>query len=116
MGTCMYDYFTSGGQTTGKFRCLLPLNSVYRKVFCVVYGLFVVLMVLHKVFFLYRLILTIRMGPKWVNMWWSMQIAKNEAKTWYDKQTLTKKWRRMRFAGYDETLENAYVSMEMQKV
>ncbi|GFR05878.1 innexin [Trichonephila clavata] len=24
MGTCLYDYFSGGGQTTGRFRCLLP--------------------------------------------------------------------------------------------
>ncbi|GFR34142.1 hypothetical protein TNCT_24281 [Trichonephila clavata] len=24
------------------------------------------------------------MGPKWINMWWSLQIAKDEAKSWQD--------------------------------
>ncbi|GFY61761.1 innexin [Trichonephila inaurata madagascariensis] len=114
MGTCIYDYFSGGGQTAGRFRCLLPLNSVYRKVFFVIYGLFAILLVLHKVFFLYRLFLTIRLGPKWINMWWSLQIAQDVANSWHGKQTLNRKWRR--FTDKTESLESDYVSMELQKV
>ncbi|GFR30998.1 innexin [Trichonephila clavata] len=110
MGTCLYDYFSGGGQTTGRFRCLLPLNSVYRKIFWVVYGLFASLLVLHTIFFLYRLLLTIRKGPKWINMWWSLQIATSVSKSWHGKQVLHKKWRR-----YMDN-ETDYVSMELQKV
>ncbi|GFQ80880.1 hypothetical protein TNCT_202241, partial [Trichonephila clavata] len=54
------------------------------------------------------------MGPKWINMWWSLQIAKDEAKSWQGKQTLNRKWRR--FTNKSESLENDYVSMELQKI
>ncbi|GFQ78857.1 hypothetical protein TNCT_633701 [Trichonephila clavata] len=60
--------------------------------------------------FLYRLLLTIRKGPKWINMWWSLQIATSVSKSWHGKQVLHKKWRR-----YTDN-ETDYVSMELQKV
>lgn len=85
---CFYEYYTGGGNSSGRFRCLLPLNSVYRKIFWVLYSLYLGLLVLHASFFVYRLFLAIYFGKKWINMWWSIKIAKGQAQSWSAKNTL----------------------------
>ncbi|GBN13077.1 hypothetical protein AVEN_257666-1 [Araneus ventricosus] len=83
IATCFYDYFGRGLQTLGKFQWLMPLNTLYRKIFFVVYVMCSVLIPLHVIFFLYRMIMALRMGRNWINMWWCVQISKQAAKTWH---------------------------------
>lgn len=107
MSSCFYDFYSVGGITTGRFRCLLPLNSVYRKVFWIIYPVFVSLMALHVLFFVYRLCLAIYFGKEWINEWWCVQVAKSRAESWLAKDSLHKAWvQRKKTFGKEE-----YVSM-----
>ncbi|GIY64790.1 innexin [Caerostris extrusa] len=94
-GFCNFDYFNGGDLTTGKFVCLLPLNSVYRKVFWGLYVLAIFLIVLQIITFFYRVLTVIRFGNKWVNVWWVLHVAQSEAQTWESQQWIKQKWKRM---------------------
>lgn len=112
MASCWYDFFSVGDITTGRFRCLLPLNSVYRKVFWITYPVYISLLVLHACFFVYRLCLAVHFGKEWINVWWSLQIAKSRAESWLAKHTLQTAWvkRKKTFEKED------YVSMNNVRV
>lgn len=80
-GSCMVTYYQSSGSTEGKFNCLLPLCTVYRKIFMFFYGLFWVLIMFNVYAILYRIKLCYE-NRRFVNVWWALEIAKNRAITW----------------------------------
>lgn len=98
-GTCHIDYYSGGDITLGRFRCLLPLNSVYAKIFRVLYGFIWMLWIGHIVVFAYRGMLTVRKGKRAVNVWWALTIAKDSAETWitkryFDDRLKNENWKR----------------------
>lgn len=110
MASCFYDYYSGGGMTTGRFRCLLPLNSVYRKIFVVLYWAMAGLLVLHGLFLIYRIMLVIVLGLKTINVWWCVQIAQSQANSWHAKRILKEQWKNPKLALTKK--ENEYVCME----
>lgn len=94
-GKCEWNYYSGGGLTEGKFVCLLPLNSAYRKIFFVLYGAFVVLILWNMLGIVQRLIRVV-VGRDRVNVEWSLTIAKSNARTWEAKEKIEKYWKRMR--------------------
>lgn len=95
MVSCNYDYFSSGGITSGRFRCLLPLNAVYRRAFVGLYVLCLFLMVAHIVYLIYRFVSTIIVGKNKINIWWNFQVAKSLTHSWRVRCALEKEWKRM---------------------
>lgn len=94
-GTCQFSFYSDGGDGMNSVTCLLPLNIVYRKVFIVLLGITYLMIVLHMLFFMYRILLVIRFGRKFLDVWWSMTITKHAITTWRVKQHLESEWKRM---------------------
>lgn len=94
-GRCFVDYYSGGDVTIGRFTCLLPLNSVYRRVFWVLYLVALLLMCLHVVVFVHRLFLSIRLGREYVDLFWTWKIAETSAETFHAKQMLQEEWNQM---------------------
>ena len=80
-GSCFVTYYQSSGSTDGKFNCLLPLSSVYRKIFLSFYGLFLFLILFNILVFFYRIKFLLR-KKKFVNVWWAFMIVKVCATSW----------------------------------
>lgn len=93
-GVCHLEYFTAGGSTAGKIRCLLPLGTVYRKIFFALYVTAVLLLTMGVLVLCYRTALLARRG-KLINVWWAMTIAERETKTWADKRLINNYWKKI---------------------
>lgn len=86
-GTCYIDYFQSSGMTYARISCLLPLCSIYRKVFSLLYLLFLLLFILNAVMMTYRITLIYR-KRKCVDMWWAFMIVNQHTISWNVKKEL----------------------------
>lgn len=88
MARCDHDYFAASFKTTGKFTCLLPLNTAYRKMWWITYVIFIVLFILQMICHAYRIYLVCFYGREQIDMWWCMKIASSRAETWNAKVLL----------------------------
>jgi hypothetical protein len=85
-GKCFLDYYSGGDVTHGKFICLLPLSTVYRKVFIALYGVTIAIIGLHCIFFAYRLFLIYKHGFRKINRVWCTTVARQLAPHWQTKK------------------------------
>lgn len=90
MGKCFIDYITGGDVTHGKFFCLLPLSTIYRRVFIILYGAMILMIVMHLLFLFYRLYLVFRYGITDLNRWWCLSVARQLAPHWESKISITR--------------------------
>lgn len=81
--------------TTGRFQCLLPLSSVYRRIFYVIYPVMCILLALNILFFIYRVILVVRVKRKMINVWWTIEIVKRDTETWNAKLYMINSWEKI---------------------
>lgn len=86
-GTCFVDYFQNSGMTYARLNCLLPLCSIYRKVFSVLYLLCIVLFVSNVIMMIYRITLIYRKW-KFIDMWWAIMIVNQHTISWNVKKEL----------------------------
>lgn len=86
-GSCFVTYYHSSGSTAGKFNCLLPLSSVYRKIFMLLYGIVLILILLNFLTMLYRVRMII-VRNKYINVWWAFMIAKQSTVSWNARKKL----------------------------
>lgn len=87
-GKCNVTYFHAGGDTDDRFICLLPLCSVYRKVFSALYILTITLIISNVCIISYRIFLMWR-KRKCVNIWWAFEIVKCCTVSWNVKRKLS---------------------------
>lgn len=87
-GVCYITYFSGGGETSADFKCLLPLNSVYRKIFSMLYVIIILLCISNIITFMYRIRQIKRIGWKRMDVWWATMVAANEVEEWVLKNTL----------------------------
>lgn len=80
-GTCFIYYFQSSGTTHASFNCLLPLCSVYRKIFLTFYGLTLILIFFNVSMVIYR-IRSIVCQRKLINVWWAFLIVQQSTTSW----------------------------------
>lgn len=97
-GDCFLNYYSGGDETTGRFTCLLPLNTVYRKVFLVLYGVAIALIILHGLAIVYRIHMVMKLKPKYVNMFWACKIAIRSAEKYEWQQILIKEWNQTKYS------------------
>lgn len=90
---CNHDYFAGGFETTGKFTCILPLNTAYRKIWWITYFIFAALMALLVICHAYRIHLLCFYGREKIDMWWCIKISSSRVETWKAKVMLTKMYR-----------------------
>lgn len=81
-GVCLFRYVAGSAEKEAKILCLLPLNSVYRKLFVVVFETFKLLTAVHGLLFCHRLWLICRIGLTRIDGWWTTRIAIHSAETW----------------------------------
>lgn len=86
-GRCFIEFVSGGDVTMGKFICLLPLCSVYRKIFYLLYIVVVGLLIYSFLVFAYRLALFGKYKDH-INRYYAYGIAKNAAKTWQGRDQL----------------------------
>lgn len=86
-GTCFFTFFLVGDFTVGRYYCLLPMCSVYRKVFLALYMLFVALMVTNVFILSYRAALAFQKRNR-VNEWWALTIVSSCALSWDAKKKI----------------------------
>lgn len=86
-GTCFIDHYQHSGMTNSRINCLLPLCSIYRKVFFLLYLLCIILIVLNVIMMIYRIILIYR-KKKLIDMWWAMMIINQNTTSWDVKKQL----------------------------
>lgn len=86
-GTCFIDYYQQSGTSNAKINCLLPLCSIYRKIFFLLYLLCIFLIVLNIIMMMYRIILIYR-KKKFMDMWWAMMIINQNTMSWEVKKEL----------------------------
>lgn len=80
-GECFFNYHHSSGTSENKLQCLLPLCSIYRKIFVTLYFGVWGLMALNGWMVVYRLC-WIGYRKEWMNVWWAFTIAEQCADTW----------------------------------
>lgn len=93
-GTCFIVYHHSSGSSDGKFSCLLPLCSVYRKIFMFLYGLILFVIMLNLWIIINRII-TLVYKYGYVNVWWAFKIVETSAVTWNAKRELNVAFKKM---------------------
>lgn len=86
-GTCYFEYYHGSGISENKLTCILPLCSVYRKIFFTLYFLVWVLMVVNAWMIVYRILLVLY-KRKFVNTWWAFTIAEQCAVSWNMKKQI----------------------------
>lgn len=86
-GSCFFDYNHSSGTSTGRFNCLLPMCSVYRKVFFALYLMTIGLIIMNIVIISYHVVLFV-LRRKWINFWWAIKIVEESTSSWYVKEKL----------------------------
>jgi hypothetical protein len=84
-GKCHFSYILSV-ETEGKYTCFLPLNSVYRKIFWLVYMIVMTLSITNVLTFMYRIFLLVKIGPKYIDIWWATKIAYHSTEIWILKK------------------------------
>lgn len=74
MGFCFFEYNHSSGISEGKFNCLLPLCSIYRKIFVSLYFMALALIVVSISVVAYHSTLALRNGND-INVRWAFAIV-----------------------------------------
>lgn len=87
-GSCFFEYNHGSGSSTARFNCLLPLCSVYRKVFFAMYVIIAALIAMNIAIILYHIILLVLKRGN-VNAWWAIKIVGECTTVWYAKEKLT---------------------------
>lgn len=93
-GTCYIDYFQSSGISEEKLNCILPLCSVYRKIFTTLYVLVCVLLVINACMIINRSFLLMH-RKEWVNVWWAFTIAEQCVVSWSMKEQINFAYKEM---------------------
>lgn len=86
-GACFIHYYQSSGDTSAWFNCLLPLCSVYRKIFLTLYGLIQILILFNVFMLIYRIWLFVH-KRKFINVWWAFLIVQQSTTSWNTKNKL----------------------------
>lgn len=86
-GSCYIDYYHSSGSSDAWFNCLLPVCSIYRKVFSLLYVLVLHLFILNGIMITYRIIMAFHKGKN-VDIWWAFQIVHQCTVSWNVKKKL----------------------------
>lgn len=86
-GSCFIHYYQSSGDTSAWFNCLLPLCSVYRKIFLTLYGLIQILISFNVFMLIYRIWLFV-CKRKFINVWWAFLIVQQSTTSWNTKKKL----------------------------
>lgn len=94
-GACYFAYNQSGGNSENKLNCILPLCSIYRKIFLTLYFLVWALMIMNTWMILYRIILILH-KKKCINIWWAFKIAEQCAASWDTKKQIKRELKEMR--------------------
>ena len=87
-GTCCFKYYHASGESTASFNCLLPLSSVYRKVFSVLYWILAFLLPYHLVVLIYRAALFTRYPRTELERKWIVEILKKSTVSWSVRKKL----------------------------
>lgn len=109
-GTCYIDYYQSSGSTHARFNCLLPLCSIYRKVFSLLYVLFIMLFIFNAFMMIYRIKL-IFSKRKLINVWWAFMIVDQHIISWNVKNKLNYELKKIL-----ENQKHCLTDYEMQSV
>lgn len=84
-GSCYVHYYQSSGETHAWFNCLLPLCSIYRKIFLTLYG-FILFLISFNVFMtMYRIRLFV-CKRKFIDVWWAFLIVQHSTISWSTKK------------------------------
>lgn len=111
-GSCVIHYFQSSGTTHASFNCLLPLCSVYRKIFLTLYGLILILILFNVFVIIYRIRLVV-CKRKCINVWWAFSVVQQATTSWNVK----KKFDMALNAILNDAIQNTYLSTtEMKKI
>lgn len=86
-GMCYFEYHHGSGVSENKLNCILPLCSIYRKIFFTLYILVWVLMVVNAWLIVYRILLVLY-KRKFVNTWWAFKIAEQCMVSWPMKKEI----------------------------
>lgn len=88
MGRCSLTYYQMSGESTARFNCLLPLSSVYRKVFLVLYWILAILLPYHLIVLTYRAVLWIYYSKTTLERKWIVGILKECTVSWSARKKL----------------------------
>lgn len=102
-GMCYFTYNQSGGSSENKLNCILPLCSIYRKIFITLCFLVWVLMAMNVWMILYRIVLMLH-KKKCINIWWAFKIAEQCAPSWHMKKQIKRELKEMKMKNLKEVL------------